>query len=157
MKKIPCCNLFTAKNYLDSTTKCNISCTSTWDARYKIPIRRGHSLHSLRTPICRLLREYTKSSSRFYETSSKQRTTIMRPLTGRKRCFAEYEVTKNGCRPNPEPTRSIRDFCRPSSITYLCSVCGLGQQVGHFSVQIAKTLGSLFSLQLLKIYISWNW
>jgi hypothetical protein len=45
--------------------------------------------------------------------------------------FSGYEVSANGFRPNPELTRAIREFPRPTNIADLLSFYGLCQQVGN--------------------------
>jgi hypothetical protein len=73
---------------------------------------------------------------------NKNKTVFAKPTA----IFAGYEVSADGFRPNPELTRAIREFPRPTNITDLRSFYGLCQQVGNFSDKISAALNPLSPL-----------
>lgn len=98
-----------------------------------------------------LLRLLFKTANDNNVSFNKQKTSFAKPTA----ISAGYEVSTDGFQPNPELTKIIREFPRPSNVTDLQTFCGLCQQVGNFSYQIAAALAPLFAF--LKKSGVWEW
>ena len=69
--------------------------------------------------------------------------------------FAGCIISKTGIYPDPEKTKSIREFPTPKNTTDLRSFLGLAQQLGHYVPDLAHLTAPL--RPLLKKETAWNW